>query len=71
MCNLNNRAKSALQELEAQPFNSDRDASKFQEVALLIKALAEIMKIPILDNEGLLNPSSLTIQAKYKTLGGI
>ncbi|MCL6753565.1 hypothetical protein KBT16_22375 [Nostoc sp. CCCryo 231-06] len=71
MCNLNNRAKSALQELEAQPFNRDRDASKFQEVALLIKALAEIMKIPILDNEGLLNPATLTIQAQYKTLGGI
>lgn len=71
VCNLNNRAKSALQELEAQPFNRDRDASKFQEVALLIKALAEIMKIPILDNEGLLNPTTLTIQAKYKTLGGI
>ncbi|MEH1940270.1 MAG: hypothetical protein V7L01_08660 [Nostoc sp.] len=71
VCNLNNRAKSALQKLEAQPFNRDRDASKFQEVALLIKALAEIMKIPILDNQGLLNPSTLTIQAKYKTLGGI
>ncbi|MEH2325369.1 MAG: hypothetical protein V7K32_17780 [Nostoc sp.] len=71
VCNLNNLAKSALQELEAQPFNSDHDARKFQEVALLIKALAEIMKIPILNNEGLLNPSTLTIQAKYKTLGGI
>lgn len=71
VCNLNNRAKSALQELEAQPFNRDRNASKFKEVALLIKALAEIMKIPILDNEALLNPSTLTIQAKYKTLGGI
>ncbi|MFS0517172.1 hypothetical protein ACEYW6_20985 [Nostoc sp. UIC 10607] len=69
VCNLNNRAKSALQELEAQPFNRDRDASKFQEVALLIKALAEIMKIPILDHEGLLNSATLTIQAKYKTLG--
>ncbi|MCC5646871.1 hypothetical protein LC607_28935 [Nostoc sp. CHAB 5824] len=71
VCNLNNRAKSALQELEAQPFNRDRNASKFQEVALLIKALAEIMKIPILDNKGLLNPATLTIQAQYKTLGGI
>ncbi|MEH2288873.1 hypothetical protein [Nostoc sp.] len=71
VCNLNNRAKSALQELEAQHFNRDRDASKFQEVALLIKALAEIMKIPILENEGLLNPVTLSIQAKYKTLGGI
>jgi|GEM_PF-828514 len=71
VCNLNNRAKFALQELEAQPFDRDRDASKFQEVALLIKALAEIMKIPILDNKGMLNPVTLTIQTKYKTLGGI
>ncbi|MBD6616852.1 hypothetical protein FNW02_13695 [Komarekiella sp. 'clone 1'] len=71
VCNLNNRAKSALQQLEAQPFDRDRDASKFQEVALLIKALAEIMKISILDNEGMLNPTTLTIQAKYRTLGGI
>ncbi|MGI2907595.1 hypothetical protein [Tolypothrix sp. VBCCA 56010] len=48
----------------------DRDASKFQEVALLVKALAEIMKTPVLDNEGQLNPASRTIQAKYRTLGG-
>jgi hypothetical protein len=71
VCNLNNLAKSALQELEAQPFDRSRDASKFQEVALLIKALAEIMKTPIFDSEGLLNPATLTIQTKYKTLGGI
>ncbi|HYX14769.1 MAG TPA: hypothetical protein VE944_10450 [Nostoc sp.] len=70
VCNLNNRAKSALQELEAQPFNRDLHARKFQEVALLVKALAEIMKTPVLDNEGYLNPTSTTIQAKYRTLGG-
>lgn len=70
VCNLNNRAKSALQELEAQPFNRDRDARKFQEVALLVKALAEIMKTPVLDNKGYLNPATITIQAKYRTLGG-
>ncbi|NDJ22796.1 hypothetical protein GS682_14365 [Nostoc sp. B(2019)] len=71
MCNLNNLAKTALQQLEAQPFIRDRDASQFQEVALLIKALAEIMKIPILDNEGMLNPATLTIQVKYRTVGVI
>ncbi|MEH2170702.1 MAG: hypothetical protein V7K41_29430 [Nostoc sp.] len=70
VCNLNNRAKFALEQLEAQPFNRDRDASKFQEVALLVKALAEIMKTPVLDSEGYLNPASTTIQAKYRTLGG-
>ncbi|BAY63239.1 hypothetical protein NIES22_33250 [Calothrix brevissima NIES-22] len=71
VCNLNNRAKAALQELEAKPFDRSRDASKFQEVALLIKAIAEIMKTPIFDSEGLLNPATLSIQTKYKTLGGI
>ncbi|MBG1264267.1 hypothetical protein [Nostoc commune] len=60
-----------LQELESLPsFNKNRDARKFQEVALLIKALAEIMKIPILNNEGQLNPITATIQTKYPTLGG-
>jgi hypothetical protein len=67
---LNTRAVLSLNELESKPFDRDRDASKFQEVALLVKALAEIMKTPVLDNEGQLNPASRTIQAKYRTLGG-
>lgn len=67
---LNTRAVVSLNELEFKPFDRDRDASKFQEVALLVKALAEIMKTPVLDNEGQLNPASRTIQAKYRTLGG-
>ncbi|MEH2457958.1 hypothetical protein [Nostoc sp.] len=60
-----------LQELESLPsFNKNRDASKFQKVALFVKALAEIMKTPVLDSEGQLNPVTATIKAKYLTLGG-
>ena len=70
VCNLNTRADISLKELESRPFERDRDASKFQEVALLVKALAEIMKTPVLDTEGQLNPVTATIQAKYRTLGG-
>ncbi|ARV62112.1 hypothetical protein BZZ01_28890 [Nostocales cyanobacterium HT-58-2] len=49
---LNNRAVVSLKELEFLPsFNRHRDTNKFQQVALLVKALAEIMKTPVLDNE--------------------
>jgi len=61
-----------LNELEAIPsFDKNRElnATKFQQVALLIKALAEIMKTPVLDNEGQINPASVTIQAKYRAIG--
>ena len=68
---LNNLAVIGLDELESLPsFDKNRDASKFQQVGLLMKALAEIMKTPVLDNEGQLNPITATIQAKYRTLGG-
>ncbi len=66
---LESRAMRALDEMESQPFDRKRDASKFQQVALLIKALAEIMKTPVLNEEGNLNPALLTITAKYQLLG--
>ena len=67
---LNDRTVLSLNELESLPsFDKDRDASKFQQVALIVKALAEIMKTPVLDGEGNLNPATTTIKAKYRTLG--
>ena len=69
---VNNYAVIGLNELEAiQSFdkNREQDATKFQQVALFIKALAEIMKTPVLDNEGQINPASVTIQAKYRAIG--
>ncbi|RAM48658.1 MAG: hypothetical protein C6Y22_26810 [Hapalosiphonaceae cyanobacterium JJU2] len=68
---LNNCAVLGLNELESLPsFDKNLDAKRFQQVALLVKALAEIMKTPVLDSEGQLNPATATIQAKYRTLGG-
>jgi len=67
--NLNKCAVVSLNQLESQPFDRKRDTAKFQQVALLIKALAEIMKTPILDSEGKLNPATANVQAKYRTLG--
>ncbi|MBD2199739.1 MULTISPECIES: hypothetical protein [Calothrix] len=67
--NLNYYAVVSLNDLESRPFDRNRDAKNFQQVALVIKALAEIMKTPILDSQGQLNPASAAIQAKYRTLG--
>lgn len=67
---LNHQAVFGLHELESQPFfDKDRDVSKFQQVALLVKALVEIIRTPILDDEGQLNPDTVTIRAKYCNLG--
>lgn len=67
---LNNRAVLSLNELESQSsFDKNRDSGKFQQVALLVTALAEIMKTPVLDKEGHLNPATASIRAKYCALG--
>ncbi|MEA5597072.1 hypothetical protein [Rivularia sp. UHCC 0363] len=67
---LNERATDELDELESLPyFDQNRDESKFQEVALLIKAISEIMKTPVLNSEGQLNPATARIRAKYRSLG--
>ncbi|MEM9925435.1 MAG: hypothetical protein AAF915_17055 [Cyanobacteria bacterium P01_D01_bin.50] len=66
---LNHQAVLGLNKLEYLPYlNPNRDASKFQQVGLLIKAISEIMKTPVLDSEDQLNPSSATITAKYRSL---
>lgn len=64
----NNRAMDGLTKLESRSFDRGRDAAKFQQVALLIKALAEIMKTPILDSDGNLNSATANLQPKYRTL---
>ncbi|MBC1236932.1 hypothetical protein [Nostoc sp. 2RC] len=56
--------------LESQPFDSNRDAEKFQQVALLIKGIIEILKTPVLNSERKLNLGTVTILEKYRTLSG-
>ncbi|MEC4814075.1 MAG: hypothetical protein SAK29_12500 [Scytonema sp. PMC 1069.18] len=66
---LNDHSIALLNQLESKAsFDKTTDAQQFQQVALLIKALAEIMKTPVLDTQGQLNPTTATIQAKYRTL---
>jgi hypothetical protein len=48
--------------------NAEIDAEIFQETALLIKAIMEIMRTPVLDGEGKLNPVTAQIKVKYRNL---
>ncbi|ERT04359.1 hypothetical protein M595_5704 [Lyngbya aestuarii BL J] len=68
---LNTRAVLALNELESQPFDRDRDYDKFQQLALLVKAMSEIMKTPVLDNQGHPNPIIKNLREKYGYLQGV
>lgn len=68
---LNDRAVLSLNELDALlSFDKNRDAEKFQQLGLLIKALADIMKIPVLDEQGQLNSVTANIRANYSTILG-
>ena len=71
---LETRAWVDLDELESalkfRQFDRTQDAGKFQQVGLVVKALVEIMKTPILDSQGNLNRATATIKAKYRSLGG-
>ncbi len=70
LVSLNNQAIYGLNQLESLAhFDPNRDAAKFQQVALLVKAISEIMKTPILDGEGWLNPATGAITARYRSLG--
>lgn len=49
---LNNRAVLGLNELELLPTFDDKNVNKFQQVALLVQALAEVMKTSVLKTQG-------------------
>jgi hypothetical protein len=49
-------------------FEDDEMVGKIQQTALLVKALAEIIQAPVLDKNGNLNSSAVTVQAKYSSI---
>ncbi|MEA5564872.1 hypothetical protein [Anabaena sp. UHCC 0399] len=67
---LNTLSVEGLNELESKPFDSKKDAEKFQQVGLLMKGLVEILKTPVLNSEGKLNLGTVSILEKYRTLPG-
>ena len=66
---INERFVLKLRELESTSFELDRDGIKFQQLFLLIKALEELVEIPILSSvDNSINPNTETIQIKYSEL---
>ncbi|PZO13704.1 MAG: hypothetical protein DCF25_15765 [Leptolyngbya foveolarum] len=58
-------------EHEPEAFDLSRYASEFQEVALLVKALVEIVKVPVLDEKGAITKDSYAVQEKYQSMGDV
>lgn len=62
---LNTYASRGLSNLKSQPLH---ERSKIDSVWLAIEALGDIMKLPILDSQGKLNPATAKIQTRYHKL---
>jgi hypothetical protein len=69
---LDTRVNWALDQLDPTAFDvhNEADVKTFQQAGLCMKALAEVMKTPVLDKEGQITGQSLDIQTKYRTLAG-
>lgn len=65
---LEKKALICLDELESSSFDVKRDAAKFQQLFLLVKTVSEIIKTPVLDEQGEIKPLSYSVQLKYSTL---
>lgn len=64
---LDYRSQTLLNELESRTFKPKQDVELFQKVALLIKALVEIMKVPLLGTNGELNPATEKVVNHYSS----
>jgi hypothetical protein len=67
---LDDKAIDILNQLESKSFDRNRDAVKFQRLTFLLKAVVEIMKAPVLSNNGKLNPGTKTLVVKYSNFQG-
>lgn len=58
-------------EYKPEAFDLSHHASEFQEAALLVKALVEIVKVPVLDEKGSITKESSEVQEKYQSMGDV
>jgi len=69
---LNRKAIELMNEIESHVaqngFSIERDSHFIHSLLLIIKALADILRTPILDKEGNLNPLSAQLKIKYQSL---
>lgn len=62
---LNRRARRRLRSLSELDFDPAEDAHEFQQAALLMRALAEVLDTPLLDADGTVSKASGTITERY------
>ena len=70
--NIDLRANRTLDMIDPESFdaNNTQHIQLFQQAAVQLKAIAEIMKAPVLDNEGNLTEASRHVKFKYQKMGG-
>ncbi|MFD1811791.1 hypothetical protein [Rhodococcus gannanensis] len=61
-------AIEALDILESEPFDPRAHASRFQKAFQLVKAVADVAAVPVLDDEGELTEQSETVTVKYRSM---
>jgi hypothetical protein len=67
---LDSKAYDILDRLYSRSFERERDTNRFKQVALLIKALVEIINTPVLNGNGKLNPETKILLVKYSDFQG-
>jgi len=69
---LNHKAIKLMNEIESHVdqhgFSIEKDGHLIQALLLIIKALADMLRTPVLDQEGNLNPLSAQLKIKYQSL---
>lgn len=65
LARLNRRARRSLKSLIEQDFDPDIHAHQFQQTALLMRALAEVLDTPLLDADGHLSDASTALTERY------
>ncbi len=70
--NLNRKTIKLMNEIESHldknEFNLAEDGHLIQSLLLIIKAMAEILRTPVLDTQGNLNPISAQLTIKYQSI---
>jgi hypothetical protein len=62
---LNSRARCSLQSLSELDFDPSGHAHEFQQTALLMRALTEVLDTPLLDADGNVSEASATLTERY------
>jgi hypothetical protein len=61
------RATALLDQLEAGPFDPQRDRGHLEQTLLVVKGVVEVARTPLLSEDGDLNEDASMIVTRYRT----